>query len=116
MNDSIEELQIRVRELNERLRTWEGTASEERQRCVTITYIHVRANFQGRHQELARIMDRVVEIGLRGGAWAELQNDTPLQPPRIQSDLPMSPLVNTERTYTELPADAESSSDADDTL
>lgn len=55
-------------------------------------------------------MDRVVEIGLRGGAWAELQNDTPLQPPRIQSDLPMSPLLNTERTYTERPAD-ESSSD-----
>lgn len=44
VNDSIEELQIRVRELNERLRTWEGTASEERQRCVTITYIHVCAN------------------------------------------------------------------------
>jgi hypothetical protein len=56
-------------------------------------------------------MDRVVEIGLRGGAWAELQNDTPLQPLRIQSDLPMSPLANTERTYTERPADAVSSSD-----
>jgi hypothetical protein len=60
-------------------------------------------------------MDRVVEIGLRGGAWAELQNDTPLQPPRIQSDLPMSPrlapYVNTERTYTERPADTVSSSD-----
>ncbi|KAN0109212.1 hypothetical protein V8E52_009540, partial [Russula decolorans] len=66
--------QIRVRELNERLQTWEAAASDERQR----------------HQELACIMDRVVEIGLRGGAWAELQNDTPLQPPRIQSDLPMS--------------------------
>jgi len=74
VNDSIEELQIRVRELNERLRTWEAAASEERQR----------------HQELTRIMDRVVEIGLRGGAWAEVQNDTPLQRPRIQSDIPMS--------------------------
>jgi hypothetical protein len=44
VNDSIEELQIRVRELNERLRTWEAAASEEQQRCVTITYIHVLAN------------------------------------------------------------------------
>lgn len=86
VNDSIEELQVRVRELNERLRM---AASEERQR----------------HQELARIMDRVVEIGLRGGAWAELQNDTPLQPPRILSDLPMSSASyeNAERTHTERP-------------
>jgi len=90
VNDSIEELHIRVRELNERLRTWEVAASEERQR----------------HQELTRIMDRVVEIGLQGGTWAELQNDTPLQPPRIQSDLPMSsttPYVNVERTQTDRP-------------
>jgi hypothetical protein len=31
-------------------------------------------------------LDRVVEIGLRGG-WAELQ-DTPLQIPRIQLNIP----------------------------
>jgi hypothetical protein len=58
-------------------------------------------------------MDRVVEIGLRGGAWAELQNDTPLQPPRIQSDLPMSPsalYVHAERTHPERPANTVSSS------
>ena len=58
-------------------------------------------------------MGRVVEIGLRGGAWAELQNDTPLQPPHIQSDLPISssaPYVNAERTHTEWPADIVSSS------
>jgi hypothetical protein len=34
VNDSIEELHTRVRELNERLRTWEEAALEERQRCV----------------------------------------------------------------------------------
>jgi hypothetical protein len=39
-----------------------------------------------RARELARILDRVVEIGLRGG-WAELQ-DTPLQIPRIQLNIP----------------------------
>ncbi len=103
VNDSIEELQIRVRELNERLRTWEEAASEERQRCVT-SHRTCLCQLQDRHQELARIMDRVVEVGLRGGAWAELQNDTPLQPPRIQSDLSISssaPYVNAERTDTE---------------
>jgi hypothetical protein len=93
--------QIRVRELNERLQTWEAAASDERQRCVT-SHHTCPCQPQGRHQELACIMDRVVEIGLRGGAWAELQNDTPLQPPRIQSDLPMSSptaYVNVERTH-----------------
>ena len=105
MNDSIEELHIRVRELNERLRTWEVAASEERQRCVTSQHT-CPCQLQGRHQELTRIMDRVVEIGLRGGTWAELQNDTPLQPPRIQSDLPMrssTPYLNAERTHTDQP-------------
>ena len=114
MNDSIEELQIRVRELNERLQTWEAAASEERQRCVTShPTCPLTCQPQGRHQELARIMDRVVEIGLRGGAWAELQNDTPLQPLRIQSDLPTSspaPYVNVERTHTERPDNTLSSS------
>ena len=52
-------------------------------------------------------MDRVVEIGLRGGAWVELPNDTPLQPPRIQS----APYVNAERTHTEQPVNTVSSSD-----
>lgn len=106
VNDSIEELQIRVRELNERLHTWEATASEERQRCVTLHH-PCSCQLQDRQQELARIMDRVVEIGLRGGAWAELQNDTPLQPPRIQS----APYVNAERTHTEQPVNTVSSSD-----
>lgn len=115
MNDSIEQLQIQVRQLNDRLGTWEAAASEERQRCVTShTYIHTcPCQLQGRHQELARITDRVVEIGLRGGAWAELQDDTPLQLARIQPDQPMSssaPHVNAECTRTEQPANTVSSS------
>ena len=44
-----------------------------------------RLNCYFRARELARILDRVVEIGLRGG-WAELQ-DTPLQIPRIQLNI-----------------------------
>ena len=111
MNGSIEELQIRVRELNERLQTREEAASDERQRCVR-SHRTYPCQFQGRHQELVRIMNRVVEIGLRGGAWAELQNDTPLQPPRIQSDLPIA--LNAERTDTEQPANTVTSSN--DTL
>jgi len=92
VNDSIEELHTRVRELNERLRTWEEAALEERQR----------------HQELAHIVDRIVEIGLRGGAWAELQDDNSLQSPHVQSNslLPKSPSVshaNAKRTRTEPP-------------
>jgi hypothetical protein len=73
---------------------------------------HDVANFKGRHEELTHIIDRVVDIGLRGGAWAELRNDTPLQAPRIQSDLISSsaPYVNTERTHTERPANTVSSS------
>ena len=39
-------------------------------------------NILCRNDELARILERVVEIGLRGG-WAEFQ-DTPLLLPRIQ--------------------------------
>lgn len=35
-----------------------------------------------RNDELGRILERVVEIGLRGG-WAEFE-DTPLMLPRIQ--------------------------------
>ncbi|KAH7918568.1 OPA3-domain-containing protein, partial [Leucogyrophana mollusca] len=37
---------------------------------------------RARNDELARILERVVEIGLRGG-WAEFE-DTPLKVPRVQ--------------------------------
>jgi len=81
------ELRTRVHELGERLRTREEAAAEERQQ----------------YEQLASILSRVVEIGLRGGAWAEGQDHSPLQLPHVQSDLLplMSPSVtyrNTERT------------------
>jgi hypothetical protein len=93
-----------MRELNERLRTWEEAASEERQRCVT-SRTCLPMLTPSRHQELAHIIDRVIDIGLRGGAWAELQDDTPLQSPRIQSNLPIpmspsAPDADAERTPT----------------
>ncbi|KAH9019374.1 OPA3-domain-containing protein, partial [Lactarius hengduanensis] len=74
VGDALEALQVRVGELAERLERWEDASAEEHERS----------------RELARILDRVVDIGLRGGLcygilghWAELQ-DTPLQIPRIQ--------------------------------
>jgi optic atrophy 3 protein len=120
VNDSIEELQTRMRELNERLQTWEEAASEERQRCV-ISRTCLPMLTPSRHQELAHIIDRVIDIGLRGGAWAELQDDTPLQSPRIQSNLPipMSPSApdaaertRTERLPSSYPANTVQSNDA----
>ena len=108
MNDSIEELQIQVRELNERLRTWEVAAAEERERCVTSHYLFPCQLVKGRHQELARIMDRVVEIGLRGGAWAEVQNDTP--PPSPSNSIQPHIFFSTLRAYSERSVSAVSSS------
>ncbi|EIM82339.1 OPA3-domain-containing protein [Stereum hirsutum FP-91666 SS1] len=43
---------------------------------------------QRKNEELTRILERVVEIGLRGG-WAELE-DTPLRIPRLQLGPPPS--------------------------
>ena len=50
-----------------------------------------------RNDELARILETVVEIGLRGG-WAEFQ-DTPLCLPRIQL-APTSPSSSDDITPT----------------
>ncbi|KAI9446953.1 OPA3-domain-containing protein [Russula earlei] len=74
MSDSIEEVRARVRELNERLRTWEETTVEERRR----------------YHELAHVLNRVVEIGLRGNGCGESLSDNSL--PRIpNSSQPGSP-------------------------
>jgi len=87
VNDSIEELRIQMRELAERLRTREEDAAEERRQ----------------YQELARILGRIVEIGLRGGSWAEAQDGGNLQIPRVQPNLlqptlPSGPYADTEHT------------------
>ncbi|OBZ75957.1 OPA3-like protein, partial [Grifola frondosa] len=70
VNDQLEDLQAKVSSLTQSVETltkdYDGRWSEERQR----------------NDELARILERVVEIGLRGG-WAEFE-DTPMPLPRIQ--------------------------------
>ncbi|KAI0255169.1 OPA3-domain-containing protein [Lactifluus subvellereus] len=85
VNDSIEDLQTRVRELSTRLQRWEEVSVEE----------------QKRTQELSRILGRVVEIGLRGG-WTELQ-DTPLQVPRIPLNVPLPTSHSLRHLSTERP-------------
>ncbi|PPR06225.1 hypothetical protein CVT24_000616 [Panaeolus cyanescens] len=69
VDDQLEDLGTKLAELSTRVdnivRVIETEQSEERQR----------------NDELARILERIVEIGLRGG-WAQFA-DTPLQLPRI---------------------------------
>ncbi|OCH86205.1 OPA3-domain-containing protein [Obba rivulosa] len=66
VDDQLEELQTRVQQLSEKVDT------------VTTGFAEV----QQRNDELTRILEHIVEIGLRGG-WAEFEN-TPLALPRIQ--------------------------------
>lgn len=70
IDDQIDSLGTRLTELNSKVDTlaerWEEELSQERQR----------------NDELSRILERIVEIGLLGG-WVELQ-DTPLQLSGIQ--------------------------------
>ncbi|KAI0806718.1 OPA3-domain-containing protein [Fomes fomentarius] len=69
VDDQLEELKESVNGLNKRLDT---LAKQHEERM---------AEESMRHDELARILQRVVEIGLRGG-WAEFEG-TPLPLPRI---------------------------------
>jgi len=70
VDDTLDDLGSKVLELTTRVdgfaKQWEERLEEERQR----------------NDELTRILERVVEIGLRGG-WAEFK-DTPLQFPLIR--------------------------------
>ncbi|KAF5311441.1 hypothetical protein D9611_011651 [Ephemerocybe angulata] len=66
INDKIEDLGEGMSDLKARMDALVDKWEEERQR----------------NDELARILERVVEIGLRGG-WAEFEG-TPLQLPRVQ--------------------------------
>ncbi|OJA11912.1 hypothetical protein AZE42_06133 [Rhizopogon vesiculosus] len=69
VDDRIEELSTNVASLTERLeRIQESLGDLDGERA--------------RNNELARIVERIVEIGLRGG-WAEFE-DTPLKIPRVE--------------------------------
>lgn len=89
MNDQLDSLGTQVVELTTRVDAmstqWEAELRGEKQRHVSFSLHFVMElilpHFR-RNDELSRILERVVEIGLRGG-WAEFQ-DTPLQIPRIK--------------------------------
>ncbi|OJT02012.1 OPA3-like protein [Trametes pubescens] len=88
VDDSLDELKESVSELSNRMDSLQK-AYEER-----------LAEQSLRHDEIARILHRVVEIGLRGG-WAEFEG-TPLQLPRV--DIARKP-----------PSDSSSTSSSSDT-
>ncbi|KAL7282893.1 hypothetical protein ACG7TL_002308 [Trametes sanguinea] len=89
VDDALESLQAKVEEVNKRIDT------------VSRQYEERFAEEAMRHDELARILQRVVEIGLRGG-WAEFQ-DTPLPLPRIE-------LVKTSSSSSSQDSEQDSSS------
>lgn len=66
VDEQLEELRTKITALSEKMDNATKDYSEERQR----------------NDELTRILERIVEIGLRGG-WAEFEN-TPLAIPRIE--------------------------------
>ncbi|OSD02135.1 OPA3-domain-containing protein [Trametes coccinea BRFM310] len=92
VDDALESLQAKVEEVNKRIDT------------VSQQYEERFAEEAMRHDELARILQRVVEIGLRGG-WAEFQ-DTPLPLPRIE-------LVKTSSSSSSQNSEQDSSSDSE---
>ncbi|KAF8888265.1 optic atrophy 3 protein-domain-containing protein [Infundibulicybe gibba] len=73
VDDQLEDLDTRVAELTSRVDGLTGIGNPSCGRKKRGAHVN---------DELARILERIVEIGLRGG-WAEFQ-DTPLQLPRIQ--------------------------------
>lgn len=90
VNDKLEDLSTRVHELSSRLDQSLAEVEErleyERQRYyifVSLLFPSVdRMRSKFRNDELGRILERVVEIGLRG-RWAEFE-ETSLMLPRIQ--------------------------------
>ncbi|KAI0689840.1 optic atrophy 3 protein-domain-containing protein [Cytidiella melzeri] len=92
VDDKLDELQAQVESLTQRMDAM-ATASEER-------WLGER----DRNDELTRILERIVEIGLRGG-WAEFEG-TPLSLPRISGrppplQLPPPPNVTSDTSATE---------------
>ncbi|KAI0657166.1 OPA3-domain-containing protein [Cubamyces menziesii] len=90
VDDSLDTLKADVEELHKRLDT------------LSRTYEERLAEESMRHDELARILQRVVEIGLKGG-WAEFEG-TPLPLPRI--DLVKRPSSSTStESASDTPSD-----------
>ena len=94
VDDQLEELSKKLLELTTRVDAFAGNYEdrwqEEKLRFVAFISDLCDSKMKIRNDELARILERVVEIGLRGG-WTEFES-TPLQLPRIQlAPRPYSP-------------------------
>jgi hypothetical protein len=87
VDDDIDDLTTRVQELTSRMKEMqdglEARWDDERIRCVLSPLLPIYWDLMNansdRTEELSRILQRIVEIGLRGG-WAELE-DRPLKLP-----------------------------------
>nr|VWP01445.1 Eukaryotic translation initiation factor 3 subunit G (eIF3g) (Eukaryotic translation initiation factor 3 RNA-binding subunit) (eIF-3 RNA-binding subunit) (Translation initiation factor eIF3 p33 subunit homolog) (eIF3 p33 homolog) [Ganoderma boninense] len=117
VDDQLDELKSSVEGLNTRLdalaRQQEERLAEESMRYVLhFSYVPIYAPascsnsidmWTLRHDELARILQRVVEIGLRGG-WAEFEG-TPLPLPRIDITQrpPASPSASPSSSGSQIP-------------
>jgi hypothetical protein len=92
VDDQLDALGTKVVELSSRLdaatEQWQNELDEERAKYVFLPTFGTCPSKQRsdtslrRNNELSRILERIVEIGMRGG-WAEFEA-TPLQIPRIQ--------------------------------
>ncbi|KAI0628821.1 OPA3-domain-containing protein [Trametes polyzona] len=96
VDDSLDGLRSDVQELSQRLNSLERRYEEQ------------FAEQSMRHDELARILQRVVEIGLRGG-WAEFEG-TPLPLPRIDLVKKPSSSGSPDDQTPSTPTDADTSS------
>ncbi|KAJ2991845.1 hypothetical protein NUW54_g8083 [Trametes sanguinea] len=105
VDDSLESLQAKIEEMNKRI---DMVSRQNEERLAEEAMRHA---YHALHDELARILQRVVEIGLRGG-WAEFR-DTPLPLPRVElvKTSSSSPSQNSEQDSSSASKD-ESGSDA----
>jgi optic atrophy 3 protein len=118
VDDKLEALDESVKELNMRLGSLSASMQEqleaERKRCVcAVTTHYTFLAFEKtdasvyRSTDLARILERVVEIGLHGG-WSELEQ-TPLRLPRID----LSSSLNSSSSESESSSLSESDDEND---
>lgn len=107
VDDRIEVLQGQVQGLTDRVDSLASDLNEkweeEKARYVQDYNTHYLVYLYSiRNDELTRILERVVEIGLRGG-WAEFEG-TPLQLPRIELHRPHEQSDSTPKPEPEQPA------------
>lgn len=118
MDDQLEDLGTTVQELSTRVNTMadamETRLDEERQRYVELRYVP-DIGFQltrtmARNDELSRILERIVEIGLRGG-WTEFEGN-PLPIPRV--DLRRRPALKSKHDTEDLTIDTSGKGSSED--